>query len=97
LILANAVETTLLTLLLLRLFAKRTLGSVRRQVVEDPFLIFCVVFVVAFGTAVGLASTNVGTLSRYRAPLLPFFAVLLLVLVKPIGRRQPHPQREPVS
>jgi hypothetical protein len=87
LILANAVETALLTLLFLRLVVKRNLGNVRRQVAEDPFLVFCIVFVVAFGTAVGLASTNVGTLSRYRAPLLPFFVVLLLVLVKPIGRR----------
>jgi hypothetical protein len=86
LILANAVETTLFTLLFLRLIAKRDLGNVRRQIAEDPFLVFCVVFVVAFGTAVGLASTNVGTLSRYRAPLLPFFAALLLVLFKPISR-----------
>jgi hypothetical protein len=36
-------------------------------------------------------------LSRYRAPLLPFFVVLLLVLVKPTGRRHSHQQREPVS
>jgi NADH:ubiquinone oxidoreductase subunit K len=87
LILANSVETTLLTLLFLRLVVKRNLGNVRRQIAEDPFLVFCIVFVVAFGTAVGLASTNVGTLSRYRAPLLPFFVALLLVLVKPISRR----------
>jgi hypothetical protein len=87
LILANAVETTLLTLLFLRIVVKRNLGSVRRQVAEDPFLVFCIVFVVAFGTAVGLAATNVGTLSRYRAPLLPFFVALLLVLVKPLGGR----------
>jgi hypothetical protein len=97
LILANAVETTLLILLFLRLVVKRNLGNLRRQVAQDPFLVFCIVFVVAFGTAVGLASTNVGTLSRYRAPLLPFFVVLLLVLVKPIGRRHSHQQREPVS
>jgi hypothetical protein len=87
LILANSFETTLLTLLFLSLIMRRNLGDVRRQIAEDPFLVFCVVFVIAFGTAVGLASTNVGTLSRYRAPLLPFFAALLLVLAKPIGRR----------
>jgi hypothetical protein len=47
---------------------------------EEPFLVFCVVFVITFGIAVGLTSTNLGTLSRYRSPILPFFAVLLLVL-----------------
>jgi hypothetical protein len=87
LMLANAVETMLLTLLFLRLVVERNLGNVRRQVAQDPFLVFCIVFVVAFGTAVGLASTNVGTLSRYRAPLLPFFVVLLFVLVRPLGAR----------
>jgi hypothetical protein len=85
LILANSLETTLLTLLFLSLIMRRNLGDVRREISEDPFLVFCVVFVIAFGTAVGLASTNVGTLSRYRAPILPFFAALLLVLVKPAG------------
>ena len=99
LILANSVETTLLTLLFLRLILTRNVGDVRRQMTEDPFLVFCVVFVVAFGTAVGLASTNVGTLSRYRAPLLPFFVALLLVLLRPIGRRSQasNPKRAPLA
>lgn len=80
----NSLETTALTLLLLRIALTRNLGQVRRQITRSPFLVFCVVFVLAFGLAVGLASTNLGTLSRYRAPLLPFFAVLLLVLSKPV-------------
>ena len=97
LILANSVETTLLSLLFLRMVLTRNLRNVRRQVIEDPFLVFCIVFVVAFGTAVGLASTNVGTLSRYRAPLLPFFVALLLVLVRPNDRRSQakDPKRAP--
>jgi hypothetical protein len=92
LMLANSVETTLLTLLFLRLLFTRNLGNVRRQIMEEPFLVFCVVFVVAFGMAVGLASSNLGSLSRYRSPLLPFFAVLLVVLGRP--RRAPSSARE---
>lgn len=84
LMLANAVETGILTLLFVRILFTRNLGAVRRQIMEEPFLVFCCVFVVAFGIAVGLTSTNLGTLSRYRAPILPFFALLLLVL----GRRR---------
>ena len=87
LMLANAVETTALTLLFARILLTRNLGNVRRRIAGDPFLVFCLVFVVAFGIAVGLASTNLGTLSRYRCPLLPFFVVLLLVLGKPLRVR----------
>ncbi len=87
LMLANALETTLLTLLLMRIPFTRSLGRARRQVTDDPFLVFCVVFLIAFGIAVGFASTNLGTLSRYRSPILPFFALVLLVLQKPSRTR----------
>lgn len=92
LMLANAVETTVLTLLFVRILFTRNLGNVRRQIANDPFLVFCAVFVIAFGIAVGLTSTNLGTLSRYRSPILPFFAVLLLVLGRP--RRAHSPAKE---
>ncbi|MBW2510259.1 MAG: hypothetical protein JRE81_16640 [Deltaproteobacteria bacterium] len=83
LMLANALETTFLTVLLIRIVVTRDLFRVRRQVMDDPFLVFCTVFVLALGVAVGLASTNLGTLSRYRAPILPFLALTLFVLQKP--------------
>jgi hypothetical protein len=83
----NALETTVLTLLFIRILFTRNLGNLRRQIAEDPLLVFCLVFVVAFGIAVGLASSNMGTLSRYRSPLLPFFVLLLLALSKPLLSR----------
>ncbi len=85
--LVNAVETTVLIVLFARILFTRNLGKVRRQIAENPLLVFCVVFVMAFGIAVGLASSNLGTLSRYRSPLLPFFVVLLFVLGKPLRAR----------
>jgi hypothetical protein len=85
----NALETTTLTVLFARILFTRSLGSIRRQIADNPLLVFCLVFVVAFGIAVGLASSNMGTLSRYRSPLLPFFVVLLLVLGKPFRARSP--------
>jgi len=87
LMLANAAETTLLTLLFLRMLFTRNFRGIRRQAMEDPFLVFCAVFVLTFGIAVGLTSTNLGTLSRYRSPILPFFVVLLVVLGKPFRVR----------
>lgn len=83
----NAVETTVLTVLFARILFTRNLDNVRRQITDNPLLVFCVVFVVAFGIAVGLASSNMGTLSRYRSPLLPSFVLLLLALSKPLRAR----------
>jgi hypothetical protein len=83
----NALETTVLTLLFVRILFTRNLGNVRRQIADNPLLVFCVVFVLAFGIAVGLASSNMGSLSRYRTPLLPFFVVLLVMLGKPLRVR----------
>ncbi|MFZ1864965.1 MAG: hypothetical protein WAU39_12130, partial [Polyangiales bacterium] len=80
---ANAVETTVFTLLFARILFTRNLARVRREITDSPLLVFCVVFVIAFGIATGLAASNMGTLARYRSPLLPFFAVLLLVLGRP--------------
>lgn len=99
LMLANAMETTVLTVLLLRIVSTRNLGRVRRQIMDDPFLVFCLVFVIAFGIAVGLTSTNMGTLSRYRSPILPFFAVLLFVLQRPrtVPNRAQEVRRGPRS
>lgn len=46
----------------------------------SPILVFSVVFVVLFGVGVGLATTNLGTLSRYRAPMVPFLVSLVVVI-----------------
>ena len=86
LMLANALETTVLTVMFLRVAFGRTMGAIRRDLVAQPVLIFCLVFVIAFGVAVGLASSNLGTLSRYRSPLVPFFVALLIVLGSPMPR-----------
>jgi hypothetical protein len=52
------------------------MGTIR----DNPVLLFCIVFVITMGVAIGLASSNLGTLSRYRMPMMPFFAALLFVL-----------------
>ena len=75
----NALETGWLTVITVQLLATqraRLIGRIRRS----PMIAFALAFVVVFGTLVGLATTNLGTLSRYRLPLTPLFAVVLLLL-----------------
>lgn len=85
LMLVNAIETTFLLLLSLYILVDRGLLVIGR-IRGSPTLLFCATFVLLLAVAVGLTSTNLGTLSRYRMPLMPFFGVLIAVLT-PLQRR----------
>ena len=77
--LAASFETlaiVILTIRLLRFGPRQALAAIT----QSPALTFCAVFVLAFSVAVGLSTLNLGTLSRYRIPMMPFFTVLLFVL-----------------
>lgn len=79
--LLNSLESTALLLISLLIVRRRGWGGAWRIIRGSPVLMFCLVFVVLFGTAVGVSSTNLGTLSRYRMPMLPMYGVLLAVLL----------------
>ncbi|MEP4533562.1 MAG: hypothetical protein ABJ004_10785 [Cyclobacteriaceae bacterium] len=49
------------------------------KVFQDPFLVFCMSFAVIFAFAVGVSTYNFGTLMRYKIPMMPFFALLLVL------------------
>jgi hypothetical protein len=59
---------------------RRSLGATIRYVLSEPALAFCLGFVLTLGVGIGITSTNLGTLSRYRMPLLPFYVSLAGVL-----------------
>jgi hypothetical protein len=79
-LLVSAIETTTLTVLGLRLLYRYSMVELGRRLSAQPILMFCITFTAVFGVAVGLASTNLGTLSRYRVPLVPFYAALIVML-----------------
>ena len=93
--LASALEATVLLVLFLRSWRRTSLRQLAAYITASPTLLFCTVFTLALAVGTGLSTTNMGTLSRYRAPMMPFFFTLLLVLdawsaertrVTPIGR-----------
>jgi hypothetical protein len=51
-----------------------------RYCLATPALCFCIGFVFTLAIGVGLTTTNLGTLARYRMPLMPFYATILAVL-----------------
>lgn len=46
----------------------------------DSNVLFCLVFSITFGFAVGVSTFNFGTLSRYKIPLLPFYLIALIFI-----------------
>lgn len=83
--LVNAIETTIIAMLLMVILAR----SRHRipHIFRSPTTVFMLVFVLVLGTAVGLGSPNLGSLSRYRIPMMPFYAMLIAVLL-PFPRRR---------
>lgn len=83
----NGLETTALLAFTAYAGWRRTPQQMWRTAVRYPILTLCLSFVIVFGVAVGLTSANLGTLSRYRMPLVPFLATILVVLSAPERQR----------
>lgn len=78
--LANAIEATVLLVIFLQLVRRMRWRAIAQRVLASPALLFCTVFALALAVGTGLSTTNMGTLSRYRAPMMPFFFTVLMVL-----------------
>ena len=71
--LLSALEAGFFLFFTLRIFWRtgviRTLGIIGK----NPVLLLCFVFSLAFSAAVGITSSNFGTLVRYKIPMIPFY------------------------
>lgn len=81
---ASALEMGVLSFLLARAVVGAGAPAIFRRTVDSPLLLSSIVFALLFGVAVGLTTTNFGTLSRYRVPMLPFYVSWLLVAGAPV-------------
>jgi len=76
----NALETLAAAVATVVALSRTSLVATIRYVLLRPALCFCLGFVATLAVGVGLTTTNMGTLSRYRMPLVPFYALLLVAL-----------------
>ncbi|MDP3157108.1 MAG: hypothetical protein Q8N23_30840 [Archangium sp.] len=79
----NAIEMTWLLVLFVQMVRRNRWTDLVRRVTANPGLMFCLVFVLVLALGTGLSTANLGTLSRYRAPMMPFFLLLLIILREP--------------
>ncbi|MGH7174030.1 MAG: hypothetical protein ACRELG_27475 [Gemmataceae bacterium] len=95
--LLGALENLVLLLLSVRaLLQFLHTGGRFGRLLQEPLFPTCLVFVILFGVGIGVSTPNLGTLSRYRIPLIPFFAALLIIMESHTLRfreRLPSPAR----
>ncbi len=79
LMLMLALESFIFLLIVIVLIYKIRLRLIQ-HFLNDPFLIFALVFTLGFAFAVGISTWNFGTLVRYKLPLMPIFGAMLAIL-----------------
>lgn len=78
--LGAALENTALFLLVISLVHRHRLRDIQRMIMGTPVVLASGVFALTLAAAVGLSSENLGTLSRYRVPLMPAYVSAVLIL-----------------
>lgn len=56
---------------------------VLKRVMADETLQFCLIFTFIFAFAVGISTSNFGSLSRYKIPCMPFYTAFLFIIFNP--------------
>ena len=79
LMLLSALESFLLLLLSVYIIVKKNVRLF--AAINNPNILFALIFSVSFAFAVGVSTFNFGTLVRYKIPLLPFFLVALILIL----------------
>lgn len=54
-----------------------------QRILADETLQFCLIFTFVFAFAVGLSTSNFGSLVRYKIPCLPFYTACLFIIFNP--------------
>lgn len=91
--LVNALETAVFAFLFVLALIRNRIRRNFETLTRNPVLGLCAGFVLVGALGVGITTTNLGALSRYRAPFMPFFAVMLVVMSQRARGRVPNPGR----
>ncbi|HEX7845511.1 MAG TPA: hypothetical protein VF476_06870 [Chitinophagaceae bacterium] len=81
-VLFSAVESMIFLLITLNFMFKRGPGKFFTESFSDGKIVMCLVFAFVFAIAVGSATGNFGTLSRYKIPCMPFYLLLVVLLYR---------------
>ena len=80
--LLSSIENTILLLLSVLIILRVGIIRLFKEMKQNSFLIFCIVFTISLSLGVGLSTSNFGALVRFKIPMLPFFFMFLLIILK---------------
>jgi hypothetical protein len=80
LLLGAAAETSVFAFLALRATFRHGLRGMVRRAAASPGLLACIVITLGIALVTGVTTPNLGSLARYRTPMLPFYFVALWLL-----------------
>ncbi|MGC3946005.1 MAG: hypothetical protein QM762_16045 [Chryseolinea sp.] len=78
LMLLSSLESIMFLIATIIIFARANLLVFRALI--QPGIFFSLIFSLTFAFAVGVSTYNFGTLVRYKIPMLPFFAIALILI-----------------
>ena len=92
--LLSSLEATFFLLFTFYIFYKSGVKNVINTVRSHPFVFTCLFFTLIFSFGVGVATSNFGTLVRYKIPMMPFYMMALTILEKSPTRQKKSRKRK---
>ena len=82
-VLISALESLFFLIFTIVVIFRNNPIRVVQRVLSDETLQFCLIFTLVFAFAVGISTSNFGSLVRYKIPCLPFYTAFLIILYYP--------------
>lgn len=77
----SAIESSSFLLLTIYILFNPGIAKCFKIMIDEPFILFSILFSIGLAIGVGLNSYNFGTLVRYKIPLLPFLTLSILLML----------------
>ena len=78
----SALEAFFFFYLTLYFIFKKGFFTFFRTAFKSPVLLMCFIFSIVFAMAIGSTALNFGSLSRYKIPCLPFYLIMVMVMIR---------------
>ena len=82
-VMISAIESLFFLIFTIVVIFRNNPIRVVQRILSDETLQFCLIFTLVFAFAVGISTSNFGSLVRYKIPCLPFYTAFLIILYYP--------------
>ena len=78
--LLSGIESLFFLYLFMKILFNKKVYKLWGAISNDPIMAFCIPFVLILAVAIGMTSFNYGALVRYKTPILPFLATIIILV-----------------